>query len=114
MLKGRNFFKKQKLTEKDQFERVFAEKQKKTTKHFLAYFCKNKFDYPRLGIGVSKKNVKLATKRNFLKRIIRETFRLNQKNLDSLDLLVFVKRNAETASKEELKEGIKKQIESFL
>ena len=29
----------------------------------------------RLGIIVSKKNVKLATKRNQLKRIVRETFR---------------------------------------
>lgn len=47
---------------------------------------------PRLGIVVAKRNVKLAVKRNKLKRMIRESFRLQQQLLMGLDVVVVVKQ----------------------
>jgi ribonuclease P protein component len=48
----------------------------------------NGLGYPRLGMIVPKRAVALATRRNRLKRLIREWFRLNQARLSGRDWLV--------------------------
>ncbi|MEY8215135.1 MAG: ribonuclease P protein component, partial [Colwellia sp.] len=45
----------------------------------------------RLGLAIAKKRVKLAVQRNRIKRIIRESFRLNQHELPPIDMVVMVK-----------------------
>lgn len=47
----------------------------------------------RLGIVVAKRNVKLAVERNKLKRLVRESFRMQQQNLNGLDVVVVIKKN---------------------
>jgi len=54
----------------------------------------------RLGLAISKKNAKRAVDRNRIKRIIRESFRLNRHTLPMIDLVVMAKpitRQAENA-----------------
>ncbi|KAA0444693.1 MAG: ribonuclease P protein component [Candidatus Thioglobus sp.] len=46
---------------------------------------------PRLGLAISKKFCRLAVDRNRLKRIARETFRLQKQNLNNLDFVVLTK-----------------------
>jgi ribonuclease P protein component len=43
---------------------------------------------PRLGILVTRKHSAAATERNYLKRCIREAFRLEQEKLGPVDVLV--------------------------
>jgi len=42
----------------------------------------------RLGLIVSKKTAKLAVQRNYMRRVLRELFRLNQHRLPPVDLVV--------------------------
>lgn len=58
---------------------------------FVFIYLKAKRDYPRLGMVIGKKHCPLAVNRNRLKRIIRETFRLNQHRLSAIDLVVALK-----------------------
>lgn len=44
----------------------------------IVYYCDNRLPFARIGVVVPKRVVKHATYRHRLKRIIRESFRLNQ------------------------------------
>ena len=52
----------------------------------------NQKPFARLGIIVDKRTVQHAVARNFLKRLIRETFRAQQHRLVGYDALVRVRR----------------------
>lgn len=52
----------------------------------------NDLNEARLGLIVAKKNVRLAVKRNRIKRVVRESFRLNQQNLETLDIIFLARR----------------------
>lgn len=56
----------------------------------------------RLGLVIPKKHVKRAVKRNQIKRIARETFRLRQHKLPPIDAIVLARRGADTLSSTEL------------
>ncbi len=46
----------------------------------------------RIGIVVSKKNIPKATKRNRVKRLIRESFRGTKSQIPNLDVIVLIRR----------------------
>ena len=48
--------------------------------------------FPRLGLVVAKKNAKLAVQRNRIKRVARESFRLQQHQLGGIDTIVLARR----------------------
>ncbi|MGY4877633.1 ribonuclease P protein component [Vreelandella aquamarina] len=52
----------------------------------------NTLGHPRLGLVVSKKNVKLAVQRNRFKRLVRESIRLRQHQFPTLDIVVLARR----------------------
>lgn len=52
----------------------------------------NQLAYSRLGLIVAKKQVAKATKRNRFKRLIRESFRGRQEQLQGLDIVVLVNK----------------------
>lgn len=47
---------------------------------------------PRLGLVISKKNIRFAVQRNRVKRLIRESYRKHQLQLYGLDIVVLAKR----------------------
>jgi ribonuclease P protein component len=61
----------------------------------------------RLGIVVAKKKVRRAHERNRIKRIARESFRLNQQAIASLDIVVMPKIGIEDISNAELHQQLK-------
>ena len=69
---------------------------------------KNKLEYPRLGLIVPKKVLKRAVWRNRIKRISRDTFRLNQHSLPNIDLVVMARPKIDEFSNSELSSVLKK------
>ncbi|GAA5524625.1 ribonuclease P protein component [Microbulbifer aestuariivivens] len=63
---------------------------------------RNDLPYPRLGLVVAKKHVRLAVGRNRIKRLVRERFRLQQGELPALDAVVLARPGAGALSNEEL------------
>ena len=79
------------LTQKADFNRVFAGAKKISDRYFTVLIRVNELSYPRLGLAVSKKVAKSAVVRNRIKRLIRESFRLQQHNLNGLDIVVIAR-----------------------
>lgn len=48
----------------------------------------NSLEYARVGLIVGKKTAKRAVQRNYMKRLLRELFRLNQPMLPGVDILI--------------------------
>ena len=64
---------------------------KAVTKEVTVLAKPNSLPHPRLGITVSKKRARLAVERNRIKRIMRESYRLQQHNLSGFDIIVIAK-----------------------
>jgi ribonuclease P protein component len=92
-----NFPSKNIIRKSDDFREVFEKGNTYTTKSFIVHCNKNSLGYPRLGVVIGKKLFASAVKRNRLKRLIREVFRKNKHQFNSLDVVIVAsKKNAET------------------
>ncbi len=86
-----SFRKKERITKKSEFQTIIKDGIRYTTKNFVIIIHQNNRDLRRLGISVSKK-VGGAVKRNRVKRLVREFFRLNKDQLpESKDFLFVAK-----------------------
>ena len=61
-------------------------------KNLLLLARNNDLDHPRLGLVIGKKSVKLSVERNRLKRLMRESFRLNQDSLVGWDIVIVARK----------------------
>ncbi len=71
-----------------EFSRVFRLGQRTGGGGLTVITVENAVGYPRLGLAVAKKHLRLASQRNRLKRMIRESFRCNQSKLNGIDIVV--------------------------
>lgn len=97
------------LKDSNQLDRVFKQARKISTKNFAIFYCANDLAFPRLGIIATKKNIQKANARNVFKRIVRESFRLQQANLKNYDYIVFAYKSAATITKNELFQCLNQQ-----
>ena len=81
------------LTHKKDFQRVFDHATKSGDPCFTVLFTGNQQDHSRLGLAITKKMVKRAVDRNRIKRIVRESFRLNQHRLGAVDIVVLARNS---------------------
>ncbi|MCH9692109.1 MAG: ribonuclease P protein component [Gammaproteobacteria bacterium] len=70
----------------------------------------NNLDHPRLGLIVAKKHVRRACDRNRIKRIAREIFRLQQRQLFPLDTILLARGGIEKLDKAALAKLFSKQL----
>ena len=70
------------------FDRTIRQGKRWTTQGLKVYFYPNGLGYSRLGLILSKKNIKKACKRNQIKRQLKEGFRLSQQQLPCMDYVV--------------------------
>ena len=75
---------------------------KVSTAELLFLANTNGLGHPRLGLVIAKKNVRHAVQRNRLKRIIRESFRLQRSRLPGIDVIVLARRGVDQLDNAEL------------
>jgi len=90
------------------YKNVFAHPVKASDKYFTLLAIRNPLDKPRLGLAIAKKNIKRAVDRNKIKRIARESFRLQQQTLIALDIVVLARKEAATAGSKLLRNSLEK------
>ena len=101
---NQQFSKLNRLLHPVDFKNVFdGAELKVSNNHFLFLARRNKSDVPRLGIIVSKKNIKLAVQRNKVKRAIRQAFRIESQSLMNIDIVVLARKDAGKMNPDELK-----------
>jgi ribonuclease P protein component len=88
------FYDNKKLSEKAQFDAVFANKKANNGKYLKIYWRNNDVEYARIGISIAKRNINKAVARNKLRRIIKESFRINHKLLPAVDMVFVIKKQA--------------------
>ena len=87
--------KQAKLIKTDDFSSVFNLRKRIAAPYLVIRYKPNELNRPRLGLIVAKKTAKLAVKRNYMRRVIRELFRLNQHDLPAIDLVIQVQKTFE-------------------
>lgn len=93
----------------EDFDSVFSCAKKFAEKNFLILARENKYNYPRLGLIVAKKNVKLAVGRNRIKRIVRESFRNNKDLIKNVDVVFIAKSGIDKLNSKELRNQLDNQ-----
>jgi len=83
-----------KLLTAENYQNVFAKAERFGNRSFTVLARENGLDHARLGLAISKKCAKRAVDRNRIKRIFRESFRLNQHKLPSVDIIAMCKPSA--------------------
>src|SRR3954451_18181255 len=81
------------LTGPTQFQALLTPKPAARSGRFTVHAIRNQKSFARLGIIAGKRIVQQSVTRNFLKRLIRETFRHYQPELGGYDVLVRVRRS---------------------
>jgi ribonuclease P protein component len=90
-----SFTRQAKIVKTDDFSSVFNLRKRFASQHLVVRYRLNEVNMPRLGLIVSKKTAKLAVQRNYMRRVLRELFRLNQLGLPALDMVVQVQKTFE-------------------
>lgn len=107
-MKSNSFPRELRLLTPSQFSRIFDHPVKAVSDHFTLLAKKNDLDHPRLGLVIAKKKEKTAVGRNRVKRIIRESFRLNQHNLPNIDIVVLARDKVGEADNQQLQKQLNK------
>ena len=96
------------LTRPYEFRRVFDKPYRSVDACFTVLYRPNGLDYPRLGLAITRKRVRHAVARQRIKRQVRESFRLGQRLLNGLDLVVLAREGTAKHAKDELRASLTK------
>ncbi len=96
------------LTAKN-YKNVFAKAERFGNRSFTVLARENGLGHARLGLAISKKCAKRAVDRNRIKRHFRESFRLNQHTLPSVDIIAMCKPSALSLDNANMREQIESQ-----
>jgi len=104
---GYGFPRKLRLTEPAQFKAVFNHADFKVSNRlFLILARSNDLERCRLGLVIGKKHLSRAFQRNRIKRLLRNSFRLNQSLLEGLDIVILARSNMSNLDNKQIVENI--------
>ncbi len=94
------------LRKSREFEQVYKKGKRLHGDGFTLIYCRNNLDSSRVGISIHRQ-IKGAVKRNRLKRIIRESFRLNRELYPSkADIIMAIKPENTFTSPESVSQAV--------
>ena len=94
------------LRRKCDFEAVYARGRRFGDSFFAVVSCANDAAGPRLGLAVASKTAGNSVERNRIRRIVRESFRLRQHDIPSVDLVVSARTRVRGAAGGELRASL--------
>jgi len=83
-----HFQRRMRLLSAKDYERVFQNPQKSSSKALTVLARHSGRELARLGLAIPRKQIRRAVERNRIKRLIRESFRRHQDLLHGLDVVV--------------------------
>ena len=89
---------------------MFARPHRSADAYFTVLASRREGSPARLGLAIAKKQVRQATRRNRLKRLVRESFRRHALQLAGLDMVVMARTAAANADNEELMESLRRHF----
>jgi ribonuclease P protein component len=106
------FRKNEHLRRPSDFRRVYGRRRSVSDGWLLVYACENGLPHLRVGLSVSRKYGP-AVKRNRLRRLYREAFRLTRQEMTTGLDLVLIPRTNEEPSLEELKQSLPRLVKQL-
>ena len=94
------------LRRKSQFEAAYASGRRLGDGFFSVTMSPNEVGQPRIGLAVAVKIAGNSVKRNRIRRLVRESFRLSQLEIPPVDLIVSARPRARDASNDELRASL--------
>jgi ribonuclease P protein component len=94
------------LRRKWQFDQLYSRGQRLGNSFFGLTLKPNDLDSPRLGLAVASKTFGGSVGRNRMRRLVRESFRLHQRELPAVDIVVSVRATARAAQPQELRASL--------
>jgi ribonuclease P protein component len=106
--RNKRYLKSYRLCTPSQYRNVFSTDLRSIDSCFVVLAKNNGLEFSRLGLAISKKKIHAAVARNRIKRIVRESFRLNDIAFNGYDLVVMAQKKPEIANKEKLRKSIER------
>ncbi|NGY06489.1 ribonuclease P protein component [Solimonas terrae] len=108
MDKAARFPRRARLLKPAEFKAVFEGGARIHERGLTAVSVANNLAHARLGLAISKKALPLSVDRNRLKRKIRDTFRLNHRNLPAVDLVILAKPGSRTLTAPQMRQCLER------
>ena len=108
-----SFKKEDRILKRSEFLELTRSGRKVRNDCFIAFFKPGRLDHSRLGITVTRKVAK-AARRNTIKRLVREYFRLNRRHFNqNWDINVVAKKNSADLSAEKVFSSLRDLFEQI-
>jgi ribonuclease P protein component len=113
LLKRLTFEPRKRLHQPAEFRAVRQRGKKLSDAYFSLSVVANHENCPRLGLAIATRTFGTAVARNRIKRLARESFRLNQHDLPPVDVMVSAREAASRARTADLRASLERHWKSI-
>ncbi len=92
--RNESFQKRERLQKSKDFRMAYKKGTLSKKGALVLYSIPNSLSYNRMGFSISAKNIKKANRRNRIRRLLKEAYRLNKKYLkNGFDMVIVIKKD---------------------